>query len=256
MKFTVILAVFLVTAAGNAYPQGYQWEWSARSPQIMPTVYIGTEVAAGYARQTASMVYSEQVLPCCEFTSGTGIPVRLMITAESWLQPSLAVGGGLGLFTLMSELRTGGDTLPFRTSADAVEELVTEYRLTSTITYLTLAAKARTRLFQTPFSVGLELRAHVAVAAPATLTEAIVAPADVTFTGTGSRERTIETAVFDNVAPLVFEPAVRLMYDVPITGRYVISPFLQISLPLNNLAASQSWRFLELSFGVQLSKGL
>lgn len=253
ISLPVSLLVSLALSLSTAWGQGYEWEWSPRAPLQMPTRFVGVEVAGQYALHTGSLAYFENILPCCEFTSGTGIPLRLTIIAEEWVKPTLSVQAGIGVTFHGASFTTAGDTLP---RADE-QSIVTEYQLETSFTSLTLQGGVRQRLFDSFFSIGLDLRGLLTVGTSQTLQERVVSPDDYQFTtNPPSRVKDLSgSQVIPDPTFFVLEPAVVLQYDIALTRGSVLSPSLNISMPIGNLSTDQSWSYLAFGFGVRLSRG-
>lgn len=251
MKWWTLL-VIAVTAATGLSAQGYAWEWSPRAPRTMPTLFGGVEIATGYAMHTGTLPYVEDLVPCCTFEEGTGIPVRFAVFLEDWIAPSTALTYGGGVTIQNSSFTSTAQALP----DSGGRQIITEYLFDASMTYLQLQGGIRQRLFGY-VSVGLELRGLISVASSYELTERVVAPDDFFFsTNPPSKEITLTPTVVDQASVFVLEPAVSLQYDIPLGIGMVLSPMVQFSVPVMSLANNVSWRFLSVTGGVRLSRGL
>jgi hypothetical protein len=251
----VALSLFLAVASSplRCEAQGYDWEYDPRFPQSMPTRFIGLEFAAQYAMHTGDLAYFEQLVPCCTFSDGTGFPLRLSAVAEQWVTPTLSVQAGLGVAYQSAEFVSDQQQAPF----DDGTVLVTEYVLQTSITALSLSGGVRQRLFDSFFSVGLDLRGNVTIGSAQTLQERVVSPSDFTFT-TNPPTQVYDlsgTMVIPDVAAFVLEPALSFQYDIALARGSVLSPSVNVSMPLNSLATGQSWGYLAVGLGVRLSRG-
>lgn len=254
MKSVVHVFVLLV-ATSASLAQGYGWEGSPRFPDVMPSTFVSVELTGGYASHTADVLYSEYLLPCCTFTTGSGLPVRIGVSAEKWITPALSVGIGAGLLFQPATLYANGDTLPRRGPDDAVRMLITEYVLTTSSTYAALELGTRIRLYKTPLSAGAAVRGNILISSTATLAERIIEPANETFPGTGTSERTIETGEFARRAPIFVEAVVSTMYDLELGRGTVITPMVQFSLAVSSVSTADPWNFFSMSVGLRFSRG-
>ena len=109
--------------------------------------------------------------------------MRFAVVAESWVLPQTAITAGLGIVQGRSTFRATSPRIP---TVD-YGEVTTEYTLDVTRRFLQLQAGARQRLFTSMLSVGVDLRALVAVASEYVLTDRVSQPADYTFVD-GTRE--------------------------------------------------------------------
>lgn len=254
----VVLACTWLLLPQCAKAQGYEWEWSPRQPQHMPTRYVGLEAVAGYALQQSDLLYSELTLPCCSFTGGRGIPFSFALQAEQWIEPWLAITAALGASYQQSWLVAEGDTLPRISPDNVVRMVITEWQLDASVSYLTLSGGARARLFNTHAAVGLQVRGSFALSSKAKLAEKILAPDDFYFQyqGQTTKMRDVDSSTFAQRSSFYVEPVLSLQYDVPLSTGYVLTPLMQFSVPLTSLAATGTWRYYSVGFGVRLSRGM
>lgn len=254
-----MVACLIAITCGTSYGQGYGWEWSPRLPLAMPIRYVGVEVSAGLALHQADLLYSEQYLPCCTFSKGTGVPISAMLYAEEWTKPWLALSVSAGLSYQSVTLFAPGDTLPQIGPDDLVRTVVTEWQLQTSMTYISLAAGARARLFGSHATVGVQVRGHVSAGSSnAVLSERVLQPSDYFFNVQGRqvKERTVDSTNFGQRSSFYLEPALSVQYDVPLTIGYVLTPLLQVAMPLTSLSTASDWKYYSLMLGVRLSKGL
>ncbi len=243
----------LIASASVAVAQGYGWQWSPRAPMSMPTRFVGVEVGGGVSMHQATLPYVEDLVPCCEFTSGSGVPLRIAVYMEDWWKPETAVLFSGGVTLHRSQFTAQAAPLP----DSGGREIVTEYLFDAALTYLTIGGGIRQRLFDSYLSVGLDLRASVNVAESYQLTERVVSPDDYYLkTNPPSKEQEWEPTVVDRAAVLVLEPSVSVQYDIPLGMGLVISPLVQVGMPILSLAPDASWRYVSVTGGVRLSRGL
>lgn len=248
---TVIGALIATSCA--VWSQGFDWQWSPRSPMTMPTRYVGVELGGGVSLHQATLPYIEDLVPCCSFSSGTGVPLRIAVFVEDWWKPSTAVALSGGVTMHQSQFTAQAEPLP----DSGGREIVTEYLFDATLTYLTVGGGIRQRLFKSFLSVGVDLRASVNVAQSYQLLERVVSPDDYFLkTNPPSKEQSWEPTVVDRAAVLVLEPSVTVQYDIALGMGLVISPLVQVGVPIFDLAPDASWRYVAVTGGVRLSRGL
>ena len=259
MKLLSMVVCCIAITCSTAYSQGYNWEWSPRLPLAMPIRYVGVEVSAGFALHKADLLYSEQYLPCCTLSKGTGVPVATMLYAEEWTKPWLAFTVSAGISYQSVNLSAPGDTLPQIGPDDVVRTVVTEWQLQTSMTYISLATGARARLFGSHATVGFQLRGNLSAGSSnAVLSEHILQPSDYFFNVQGRqvKERTVDSTNFGQRSSFYLEPTFSIQYDVPLTIGYVLTPLVQVAMPLTSLSTASDWRYYSLMLGVRLSKGL
>ena len=253
MKLILISIVTFLLGCGTTLSQGYEWEWSPRSPKEMPTNFLGLEFGIGYAQHTGTLEYFEDLIPCCTFDEGgIGIPMRVLVIGEHWIAPKTALQAGLGLSFQTAEF-TKRDTLVRRDEPS----LITEYAFAPTITYLSLQIGARQRLFSF-LSIGVDVRGSLGIGSSASLERRIISPEDEFFVKNPPSKVHQITNLGDlnNLATFVLEPAISLQYDIALGLGTVLSPSVNVSMPLNSLSNQYSWRYLGVGLGVRLSRGL
>jgi len=253
MRNVLTVIGMLVVAVSTAWSQGYGWQWSPRTPMAMPTRFVGVEVGGGVSMHQATLPYVEDLVPCCEFTSGSGVPLRIAVFLEDWWQPQTAVSLSGGVTMHQSQFTAQAAPLP----DSGGREIVTEYLFDAALTYLTVSGGIRQRLFDSYLSVGVDLRASVNVSQSYELTERVVSPDDYYLkTNPPSKEQSWEPTVVDRSAVLVLEPSVSVQYDIPLGMGLVISPLVQVGIPILSLAPDAQWRYVAVTGGVRLSRGL
>ena len=172
---------------------------------------------------------------------------------ENWFAPATAwsVGGGVSF-------QTAGfvtEALPLPDTSG--RNIVTEYQLDASLTYLQVHGGIRQRLFGTFLSVGAELRGAVTVASSYSLVDRVVSPDDFLFpTNPPSRERQLDDDVIAGVSAFVLEPALLVQYDIALGTGMVLSPVFGVAAPITSVAGDVSWRYVSVTAGVRLSRGL
>lgn len=251
-----VLLTILIPVLCSA--QGYEWEWSPRLPAQMPKRYVGIELTGGYAWHSSGIVYSEVSLPCCEFTTGGGIPVGLTIQGEQWVEPWLAITAGLGVMYQKAWLTAAGDTLPRIDANNTVRQVITEWQMDASLTYGVVAVGGRARIGMSHALVGFQIRGLFSLSGAGTLTERILAPDDFYFSyqGTKTKERSVESSNLTQRSAFYLEPALSVQYDLPLKQGYVLTPLVQVTMPITSLSATGDWRYVGLSLGMRLSRGI
>ena len=252
MKRLAIIITMLTFNILMIHAQGYEWEWSPRAPFTMPTRFVGIEVAAQYAQHNGSLTYYQHLIPCCEFTSGTGMPIRLSLVGEQWVLPRLSVQASVGMIYQSASFSVLDTAIPH----EQFGEIQTEYLFDASYSQIALSIGARQRLIGF-LSIGLDLRGLIGMGSSTTLTERIVRPDDYYFsTNPPSKEYEWDNSVIGDLATIVIEPAVTLQYDIALGLGMVLSPSFTVSMPLTSLSTDQSWTYLAIGGGLRLSRGL
>ncbi len=250
----LIVTTTWLTVDGTA--QGFDWEWTPRSPLTMPNTYIGLEAVTGSTAYNGRLNYIEELsgFQCCSFSNGTGMPFRFSVAGETWVTPGIALLGNVGITTLSSQFKQRAKPVPRSDGS----EVVTEYVFDNSLRYITLSAGSRVKLFSTHFSVGGLIRLHANIGNTASLIERVVSPSDYLFdTNPPSREYThAPNAKLADVAGLLVEPTVFVSYDIGLSKGMYLQPMVLLSTQLNSVSSVYSWRFADIGVGLRFMKGL
>jgi hypothetical protein len=213
---------------------------------------VGVEVQAGYAQHSEGLRYFEDLVECCAFDAGSGIPLRIAVIGEQWVTSQLSVQAGFGVTFQPTSFTVLAAPIPH----ERFGQVQTEYLFDVTTTQIALSIGARHRILSY-LSIGLDLRGLIAAGSSTTLSERIVSPDDYYFsTNPPSKEYEWTNTVIGDLSAFVLEPAVTLQYDIALDMGMVLSPLVSVSMPVNSLSTEQSWRYVGLGFGVRLSRGL
>jgi len=252
LRGPLLAAIMIIFNIMMASGQGYEWEWSPRSPRTMPTRFVGVEASMTYAQHSGSLTYYEDIIPCCEFSSGTSLPLAFSIYGEQWVAPKTAVRLSLGAVFQTATFTVRPDLVPSTTHG----EIQYEYQFDATFSQIALAVGARQRLISF-LSLGLDVKGLFAVNNTSTLTDRVISPDDYFFsTNPPSKEKELVGVTVTDLAAFVLEPVLSLQYDFALSTGLVLSPSVHVSMPLTSLSTDQSWRYLGLGAGLRLSRGL
>ena len=67
----MVAVLAMLVGGNNLWAQRYHWEWSPRSPRVMPRTFVGVEGAIGSALHRTTLPYVEDLITCCTFADGT-----------------------------------------------------------------------------------------------------------------------------------------------------------------------------------------
>lgn len=249
-KIIVIFIIFC--SAADLYSQGFAWEWPPRFPMTMPTKFIGIDAGTGYVQHAADVAYTQNLIVCCTFTSGSGVPLRIMVLGESWVAARTAVSAGFGFTISRSSFSAPGYTLPRRTS-----QVITEYAYDVTLSYITLEGGVRQRLFNSFASLGVFVRGQILASASERLLDRVLSPDDYFFDGNPrTKEREITSNLQTRFSPFVLETALTLQYDVAMGKGLYLAPSLTFAVPVTSVMSDATWRYIWTGFGFKLMRGI
>lgn len=248
----IIAVVFFLCSTVEISAQGFAWEWPPRSPKTMPTKFIGIEAGTGYVQNAADVNYSQNLIVCCTFTSGSGVPLRILVIGESWVAAKTAVSAGFGFTMSNSSFAAPGDTLPWKST-----QAITEYAYDVTLSYITIEGGVRQRLFESYGSIGVFVRGQILASASESLFDKVISPDEYYFNGNPpTKEREITSNLQTSFSPFVLEAAITLQYDVPMGMGYYLAPSLTFAVPVTSVMSDATWRFLWTGFGFKLMRGI
>ncbi|NQW30300.1 MAG: hypothetical protein HQ472_07305 [Ignavibacteria bacterium] len=252
---TWMCTLIALLAGGDVFAQGFDWEWTPRSPKQMPNTFVGIEVISGAGFHMGELQYLEDLtgFQCCTFTNGTGTPLRISLSAEKWVAPSIAVILNAGVTSMTANFAQLSNPVPISDG----RELQTEYHFDNSLMYVTMSIGTRVKLFATHLSVGGTIRAHFNLAKSAKLTESVVSPSDFFFdTNPPTKDyEWVPIARLADIAKVIVEPAVFIAYDIPVAAGMFLQPMILLSTQLNSVSTVYPWRFVDIGVGLRLMKG-
>lgn len=252
---SVATILALCTMAISVAGQGFDWQTSPRVPYSIPTRYVGLEVGSGYTMHRGSLEYIEQEvgIMCCDYTSGSGLPLTVSIVGEQWLSASVSAQAGVGFTLVNASFVTPSVPVPLSNG----DLLQTEYVLEGAMTYVTIHGGIGTRLFGTHLTAGGGVRLHIYAGGSLTQMERVVAPDYYLFTqNPRSKEQALGNTFLDNANRFQIEPYAQFAYDISITKGFYLSPSVSIGMPLFSVTSQDDWRMLNFGARIRLMKGL
>ncbi len=251
----VILGLLLLAACPDVHAQGFDWQASPRWPHTIPTRYVGLEVGSGYTLHSGSLQYIEEDLglTCCDYSSGTGLPLSISLVGEQWVSPTMSVHASIGYQRYGVSYVTPSQPVPLPNGS----MLQTEYVLDGAISYVTLGGGVSTRLFARHLTIGGGLRVMFYAGGSLDQSERVVAPDDYQFTGNPrSRERSLGNTFLSSASGVQVEPYLQAGYNIPLSYGFYLTPLVSLGIPLLNVTADDSWRMLDLGVRLRLMRGL
>jgi hypothetical protein len=255
MRFLTILVLVTLTTGSSAIAQGFDWQTSPRMPMTIPKRYVGLEIGSGYTFHGGSLEYIEEDLglTCCDYTTGSGLPLTIAVMGEQWISAFTAVHVSLGFQQFRASFTTPSEPVPLRDGSI----LRTEYLLEGAISYVTLDGGIATRVLGSQLTVGGGLRVLLYAGGSLDQTERVVSPDDYQFTGNPrSRERSLGNTFLESATAVQLEPYVQLGYNIPLTYGFYLTPSVLVGLPLLNVTGRDEWRMVDLGVRLRLMRGL
>lgn len=233
-KFSIILILlFILTYSSKS--QGFNWEFSPSMPTRYPDLYLGLDFAIQNNFNTGKYTFTENYVPCCEFSEGFGGGFNIGLAAEKWFQGSWAAGAKAGV-SIYSNTFTTQNTYP------RVDYNVT-YQLdfNSSYTYVSVELFYKKRIAAYHLNITGSLKTDILMNQSDDFAESIISPKDETYVD-GSTKRTIVSGAIAPLYKVVLIPKVGLGYDVSLSRGKFFNFTVYGELPLMSIVSQDSWR--------------
>jgi hypothetical protein len=243
MKKIIYILIFILNSC-IVSAQGFNWQYSSRFPEEYPDLFAGIRFGYNLFLHDGSFNFIENLVPCCNFSSGTGSGVNIMFDSEYWIRGDRALNFGLGYFTVngnfeleKSEVVRDGD---FRT----------KFIFNSSITYLTLSASFKQQIPSSMFYLTGGLDFIFLLSSSGEHSE-VALTSDVPFDS-----RIIERGKIDELSPLVLSPFIKVGYDTPLSRNIYASPFISAGYTINSILVNDSWRRFNFNLGISIFRSV
>jgi hypothetical protein len=247
-----LLFLFLLSLLPlNLFSQGFDWQYSARLPEKSPIGFIGLSGDIGFTRNTGGISLIEIYSPCCKFESGTGTQYSVGLKGEYWYTSDIAIDVGLRYSRANSSFKSQTES-PFSTFI-----LKTEFDFESSISNIQIDFGAKTRINESHFNVGASISFSYLIGNNFTFKESVISPSDFYFsTNPPSQSRDIPLGSVGTLHNFNISPSINISYDLSLGLGIYATPSLNASYSLTSVVKDESWRHLELSFGISIFRGI
>ncbi len=252
--------ILLIVTTLAARSQGFDWQYSSRLPFDFPYLFAGLTGYTGYTMHDALLDLSEGNGDCCKFTEGKGWVSSIGLKSEYWLDGTWAANASLSYFTERGDFTATGQSLPF-TVFDSQGKIVGhdtvdfENSMDISLSYLTIEAGGKMRLFKTHLFAGAALEFGYLLQQKSEQTERVVAPSYFKYND-GSQVRTLGTHTISGISNFLFTPKLMLGYDLPLGLDIYITPLVSVGFPLHNISSDGSWKMWNFNFGISLLRAV
>lgn len=250
IKVALLLLFSLAFSAINAYSQGFDWQYSYRTPSESPRFFGGIALGYDFANYTADVNFSETEIPCCRFRDGDGKQFNIAISAEYWLS-----GGDNALNFSLGYSKNSGT---FSANPDPVfylqDTLRTKLESEVDISYLQLRLGGKHRIRRSHCWVGANVSADINLSGSFKNSESVTTP-NHAFND-GSIKREINDGHLPNLAKFILSPEIAIGYDVNLGLGLYASPRFSIAYNLNSLVQDDSWHSIKFGLGICVYRGI
>jgi hypothetical protein len=241
------IGLLLIVYTLPVWSQGFDWEYSARMPFEIPTLYVGGIVSADVSFHSGNIKSLERTFTCAEYGSGSGFAGGAGLSAEWWIQPKTAIQFSTMLRSSTVEFATPTMQLPLATG----EFLSERYSLSTNALYLSVVAAAKQR-FLLPFafvSAGVQLDSRVS----SSISQKVEAlePTWFRYNDTKSTSKQLSNSEITELRQLTASLLLSVGYDLDVgEGQYML-PALFVTLPMVSASPLTDW--YSTTFGLRCS---
>lgn len=258
-NYILFCIIVLIGIPFESNSQGFDWQYSARLPQLYPKIFLGVDASIGYNYDFGEVNFAENMISCCKFRSGNGLSNSLGLSLEYWLDD--------GISALQFSLKHSNQSSVFKTLAPPLirtfetsnnqtfnDTLQTEFIFNSSNYFVVVNAAYKLRLFSSKFFVGSSVDLAYLISEDYEHKEKVISQNN-SFND-GSLERNIVTTSFSNRTDMILTPNIFFGYDFSLGLGLYASPRIVISLPLFNTANQGKWRNLSLNFSLAVHRAI
>lgn len=252
MKHFTKILLFLFFLPAFLGAQGFDWQYSARLPQESPVFFFGICGDFGVNNHYGNFDFLERATVCGSFDGGSGIAYSAGLCAEYWYRGDLALTGKI-------EYINSDASFKQKKTYDRrfLPPLVTEFELASKISYLTVSAGGKYRLFDSHLHIGAAIGMGIKLGESFEFTERIKSPPEASFDpDLRIQERTFETGSIGPVSNFLLYPKIILGYDLNLGRGTYATPAFTLGWQANSITSEGEWRRLSLSLGVSIHRGI
>jgi hypothetical protein len=239
----------------SAWAQGFNWQYSARMPSDVPTLFVGVQGGYGLTQHFAGIPMQERmadgrVCDCqAQFERANGREIRAGIVVEQWLSS--------GDFALYASAQVQQEQATFRAlaaplrispwtmvDASARGDFQTEYLFATSTLSASIEAGAKYKFYPSPVFIGFGVNLAYTVRDASSLRERSV---NVNF----NYEQNELPLDFVRRTALVPSAKAVLGVDLPLAKGLYASPAAFVMVPMSSLASNAAW--FRVCYGVQIS---
>mgnify|MGYP005812632197 CR=1 FL=1 len=252
LKRTILLFVIFF-ATIELHSQGFDWEYSSRLPYKIPRAFVGAGYSYSYNQNIGDFPFYENNVYSLNFKNGSGSLNQFIISFQYWEKPIIAIFGNVFYRQYKSDF---SQSITYPRSNGTDNWLVT-YRtqMQSSRDYLGASIGGKYRLFNTYFSIGVQITGQFLLSSSSTATEEIVSP-DFEHYIDGSRLRDVQNTQLPDFRNFQLQPEIFVAYDFNIAKGLYIQSSLRMQIPLFNATSSDKYYALPMGIEISIFKNL
>lgn len=235
--FAWITLIVIITTAQPIWSQGFDWEYSARMPFEIPTLYIGGSILADVSFHSGNIKSLERTFTCAEYGSGSGFAGGAGLSAEWWIQPRTALSFSTIIRTNNVVFASPTVQLPLATG----EFLSERYSLSTNALYLSVVAAAKQRILL-PFAfVGAGIQLDSRISGSISQKVEALEPTWFKYNDTRSTSKQLSNSEVSELRQLTASLLLSVGYDLDVGEGQYLSPSLNVALPLTSASTATEW---------------
>ena len=238
MRYFLKIMLFLFPAI--IYSQGFDWQYSSRSPYEITDLYIGGVASFAYSYHTGNFPFLEEDVICCTYEDGIGSDFQLGVTLEYWHEPDMAFSLGILYSNVSSNFYTE-NTVIKRINPDLPGfNWTTAYESDISLSYITFDMGVKNRIYE-KFSLKAGVDLNFNISSSETHVNSVVSPDNIPFSD-GTFEKELSEGRIEDLSPMVLGVSIGGSYDLNMG----IERYGEISIltryTVNSLLSNYSWR--------------
>ena len=241
MKYLIKIILFLLPAI--IYSQGFDWQYSSRSPYEITDLYIGGVASFAYSYSTGNFPFLEEDVICCTYEDGIGTDFQLGITSEYWHEPEMAFSVSLLYSNVSSNFYTETTVIKKTNPGLPGFDWTTAYESDISLNYITLDMGVKNRIYK-KFNLKAGVDLNFNIGSSETHINSVVTPSNIPFSD-GSFEKELSDGRIKDLSPIVLGVSLGGSYDLDLgIERYGEVSFLT-RYTVNSLLSDNSWRSIQ-----------
>lgn len=251
-KQIFIVGFFCLIFVRTAFGQGFDWQYSARMPADSPVLFFGLNGEYNLIYNKTEIDLFEDHAPCSTFHNGWGGAIAIGLQSEYWTAGKLALFANIKYSRIDDRFRTNASSIPLN---DTVQ-LYTQYEFTSTLSYITIDAGVKYRLFNSHLFIGAGFQADVLIQQEAKHTEKVLSPDWYYFsTVPPTQSRIVSNGRISDINLIYIIPKVILGYDLNLGLSTYATIYAAAGLPVMDVTATAGWKRWTLTGGISILRG-
>jgi hypothetical protein len=245
MKTKLLILIIFFSSLAEVFSQGFDWQYSARLPFDVPTFFTGIDFNSSYNIISSDFNICDKGIPCDTFMNGKSVNISAGIKFEYWSSADLSYFTGANLTYSKNSFLNENMYYYFPEVGNKILEY--EYLRAEYIPEIEIGVKYRMRFLLPHIFSSLSLKAGFVASSKEELILRKISEADwladeIHFTGFESLK----------LSGIMFEPHLKLGYDVNLGLGSYSSIYVDIGLPIQNRYSKGEWYSTKISLGISI----